>query len=194
MKRARIVYQDWIVQLGHDPDIFPEKRISDAETEARESSLFAASSKVSQEIEQAVAQGMQTLTEDEREFIARFHFMGESYQEIAEKSGRIPHKLEALHRRALRKLKLTLSEFAIKRYNLSLTDSELRASQCAICQSEFCQNITQLINQKAAHETWRPIIRKLRDQYGIIIRSPQVLIGHQKYHGVYAGVHEQTSF
>ncbi len=182
MKRAKIVYQDWIVQLGHDPDLFPEERLIQAESGTEGISFFASSSHVSDEIEQAVAKGMQTLTEDEREFIARFHFMGESYQEIAEKSGRIPHKLEALHRRALRKLKLTLTEFAVKRYNLAINDSELRAAQCPLCQSPYCLDINQLINQKPAHETWRPIIRVLREQYGISIRSPQVLIGHQKYH------------
>jgi hypothetical protein len=184
MKRARIVYQDWIVQLGHDPDLFPENPRDNAEGETEGISSFASASHVSEEIEQAVASGMQALTEDEREFIARFHFMGESYQEIAERSGRIPHKLEALHRRALRKLKLALTEFASKRYQLMLDDSRERSRNCAICQSNSRQEINHLINQKHPHETWRPIIRQLREQYGISIRSPQVLIGHQKYHGM----------
>lgn len=159
MGNNRIIFQNWIIESGkHGP----------SQSEAENS----------EKIDEAVKAAMKRLTEEEREFIAHFYFMGESYGEIAERSGREIHKLASLHERAIRKLRRHLIGFVRQRFDLAVET----ASECPLCQSAERNAIDHLIANRDRTATWKPVIRELERTYKIRVRSPQVIIGHEKYH------------
>ena len=165
MDRSRVVYQEWIVERGRDPQesvLCPEPEET-AHAEA---------------VRQAVTEALQGLSEDEREFVLAFHYRGETYETIARRTGRSVHKLEALHRRARRKLRRRLAGTVERCFGLVTC----RTKGCPICESEHRAEIDALIAARDPRQTWRPILERLREQYGLEIQSPQLIIGHQKYH------------
>lgn len=163
MSSNRIVYRDWIVELGRDPALPP------ATEDQKHRQLL---------VENAVEQALKRLSEDEREFIQRFHYMGQTYREISESTGRALHRLEALHRRAVRRLRKELAPLVKELYGVD----GAKPAECVICRSEFRAEIDRLIAARDTARTWRPVIRQIRDRYGLKISTPQILIGHEKYH------------
>lgn len=128
------------------------------------------------EISRAVEEAMNRLNEQERYFIIRYYYMGQSYGEMSRLSGRAIHRLTAIHGRALRKLRARLADFVRGRYRI---DTELGRG-CVICQSPFRDEINSLI--RAHTGTWRAVMANLKSRYSLEIKSPQVLVGHEKYH------------
>ncbi len=190
MSSSRIVYQNWIVEIGHDPDtkvtpngrsLFCSDLISlDHPGAAVLSDAEAVSTCVERRelIRRSVTEALDNLDDDEREFVIRFHFMGESYRRIAEKSGRGIYKLEDLHKRSLRKLKKQLAAFVHEAFGL---DSEV-IRDCPICRSPFAAELDEIIRNRDRTATWHPVLSLLKTKYNLSIRSPQLLIGHEKYH------------
>ena len=192
MARKRIVFQNWIADLGFDPgdrsigdpdskDNWPEVSIEDSPESAvhrGETRLSAGDAARVAELRRAVREALDKLTEDEREFVCRFYFMGRSYREISEESGREVYSLEALHGRAIKKLEKNLAGFVNKRFGI---ESETKRP-CIICRSPRLDEINKLIDERDKTATWKPVIKKLREEFGIKIKSPQLLIGHEKYH------------
>lgn len=186
----RILYQDWIVALGRDPE---EPLDMATITAPKPTDLESLRTK---QIREAVQQALARLPEEEREFIERFYYIGQGYREIVHKSGRAIHKLEALHKRAVRQLQKELAPFVIKMFGISSTDlsgtstksmstnhiSEESRPVCPVCCSADRAKIDQLIVERDRKTTWRPVIRVIKERFGIIIRTPQTLIGHEKYH------------
>ncbi|MCD6250412.1 MAG: sigma-70 family RNA polymerase sigma factor [candidate division Zixibacteria bacterium] len=170
MSSNRIVYQNWIADLGRDPgqrpDPDPFVAKDPIEIERRE------------KICRAVAEALERLTDDEREFVERYYFMGRSYREISELSGRTPHRLEALHQRALKKLQKELTPLVKELYSLTPATNY----DCPICASPDRNEIDRLIESRDPTSTWRPVMRQIREKYNIGIVTPQTLIGHEKYH------------
>jgi hypothetical protein len=193
MSGNRVVYQNWIVEMGFDPAQL--RTIENREDPLQESisldepSACAISDEESQrvieerekasEIRSRVREALERVSVQEQEFIVQFYFMGKSYREISEQSGRPIYKLEALHKRAVKKLKKELGGFVRERFGVE-TESD---ADCLICRSPHVAEINRLISQRDKTATWRPIIKILRDKYGLKVSSPQVLIGHEKYHG-----------
>jgi DNA-binding CsgD family transcriptional regulator len=181
MAAERITYQNWIADLGRDPSQpldFEERSrpipvgagdfeaLNDLEPERR------------RQIREAVAFALSKLSDNERELIEQFHYMGRSYREIAECSGRSIHRLEALHQRVLKKLRTALAPLVKQLYGLGVsTDPD-----CPICTSPHRASVDGLIRERNRSDTWRPMIRLLKSRFGIIINTPQTLIGHEKYH------------
>lgn len=161
----KTLYREWIVHLGCDPAMFGFPA-NDAEQARR------------RRICRAVRDALDELAEDQREFIVRFYFMGESYREMMSVTVRDRHKLESLHRQSLRRLRTLLAPFVSREYGLP-ADS---IRDCPICASRHRAEIDRLIQRRDKQSTWSPIIRTLKDHFGITISTPQVLIGHEKYH------------
>jgi len=192
MSGNRVVYQNWIVEMGFDPAQL--KAIGSWDDPLLESisldepSACAISNEESQrvieerektsEIRSRVREALERLSMQEREFIAQFYFMGKSYREISEQSGRPIYKLEALHKRAVKKLKRELGGFVRERFGVE-TGSD---AECLICRSPHVAEINRLISRRDKTTTWKPIIKTLRNKYGLKVSSPQMLIGHEKYH------------
>ena len=166
MSAERITYQNWITDLGRDPSQSLDLDGSNNPDSERR-----------RQISEAVALALSKLNDNERELIEQFHYMGRSYREIAESSGRNIHRLEALHERALKKLRTALAPLVKRLYGLAVsTDLD-----CPICTSPHRAAIDHLIKERNRSDTWRPIIRRLKDRFGIAINTPQTLIGHEKY-------------
>ena len=162
MRLKRLIFQNWIVDLGFDPD------------RGVESVEMSGSEVINEKVRSALKQ----IGEDEREFLARFYFMGETYKTIAEKTNREVYKLEALHNRALQALKKELGGFVEREFGIA----RKRVRNCPICCSPNRAAIDRLIDSKREDETWRGVIKIIRDKYRIKLGSPLVLIGHKKYH------------
>ena len=170
MSGNRVVYRNWIVDIGIDPA---------AAAVSSEGILKSDNERKGTEaIRQAVREAMEKLNEQEREFITQFYFMGKCYREISDQSGRPIHKLEALHKRAVNKLRRKLSKFVEKQFGIVTHFSDT----CPICRSESLPGINRLIAKRDKAATWKPIIKTLRERYGLKVTAPQILIGHEKYH------------
>ena len=167
MGSRRIVFQNWIVDLGRDP-AEPWCPSSGSQDDLERS----------KEIRKAVVEALNCLSSEERQVVENHHFDGLTFREISEESGRAMHSLVALHRRALRRLRRKLEPFAKRLYGVSYEQD----ISCPICDSEFCAEIDEFIAAKDVRETWAGIMRILRQKYNIKIRTPQTLIGHEKYH------------
>ncbi len=192
MARKRIIFQNWIADLGFDPSDrsvsdpdskknWPEISIEDLPESAVQTDERQPSGRDeigSVELARAVQAALDKLTEDEREFVCQFYFMGRSYREISEESARAVYSLEALHRRAMKKLEKHLATFVKKRFGI---ENKVKRP-CIICQSPRLAEINKLIEQRDRTATWKPVIKRLGEEFGIDIKSPQLLIGHEKYH------------
>ncbi|MEW6052054.1 MAG: sigma factor-like helix-turn-helix DNA-binding protein [Candidatus Zixiibacteriota bacterium] len=178
--KRRIVYQNWRVETASHAPQAPEvlsleilsERLAFTGTADSESARTA-------RITLAVRQALTTLTEDESEFIYKFHFEGITYREMSELTGRPVHKLEALHHRAIRKLRTKLARFVEDEFGLRRVET---GRSCLICSSGRRKEIDELIESRGPCDTWKPVIRAIRDRFGLRIKTPQQLIGHEKYH------------
>lgn len=187
MSQNRIIYQNWLVELGAEPEQIQKEGLTNLfsleemiEGNFDLSSEFQSERERAQltELKEAVSTALKKLSEEEREFIIRFYFMGESYNDLSEKSHRSIHKLSALNKRATKKLQKYLAEFVQKRFGLVSPKNK----DCPICQSEDCHQINDLIQQRDKTGTWRPLLKILREKYQLKIKSVQTVIGHEKYH------------
>jgi len=159
----RIVYQDWIVELGRDPS----RPQADGGTY-----------EYNQEIIAAVNRAMERLSDHESEFIRLYYMQGMNYRRISQETGKPIHLLEALHQRALRRLKPLLHDLLGGRYNIPAPQENV----CPLCLHPRSEEINRLIRSKTKPETWRRIIISLRDEFGIVLPTLQQLVGHNKYH------------
>ena len=168
MSSNRITYQNWIAEIGRDPEGRPYDASTGGFDDHDEGEM----------VRRKVSEAVRSLDDDEREYIERFYFMGQSNAAIAEASGRRLHRLEALRRRVFRKLRRKLARFAEDRYGIP---SKPRP-ECPICASPRRGEMDKIIAAKKPSDTWKPVMQRLADEHGLHIGSPQVLIGHQRYH------------
>lgn len=170
MSPARLTFQNWIVAIGRDPSIrYPQQPLIPSVDSAGETV---------DEVAEAVERAIETLTEQEKFFIIRFYYMGQGYAEMSRLSGRAKHRLAAIHRRAIRKLRTRLAEFVRGRFRVEMETGR----DCVICQSPFRSEIDAVIAGRDRTRTWRAVIKVLKNRYSLTIKSPQILIGHEKYH------------
>ncbi|RKX20003.1 MAG: hypothetical protein DRP51_06445 [Candidatus Zixiibacteriota bacterium] len=166
MAKGKIIYQNWIVDIGFDPGQTAKIGIKNDII------------KPDEKVISAVRTAIKKLTEQERNFIENYYFQGKTYREIARILNRRISRIEGLHRRSLAKLRKYLAGFVKERFGI---DAEI-GRECIICASPYKEKIDRLIKSKSRQETWKRIIEILWNKYQIRIKTPQVLIGHQKYH------------
>jgi len=186
MANNRIIYCNRIAESGRgqrEPEIPNQHPFSSldelAEEELERQAIPTSSDNRRSVISEQVASAVRLLDDDEREFIARFYHMGETYREISEKSGRQIYSLEAIHKRALKKLRRSLAGLIEREFGFKVSN---RNRPCLVCDSGHRDEIDELIASRPPETTWRAVLRTIAQRYEIRIVSPQVLIGHQKYH------------
>ena len=128
-------------------------------------------------IEEAVRAAIARLPDEEQELIRLHHFQGMALAEIARQTGRKAHNVESMHRRIIKKLRRQLTAFVEGEFGLPRPHES-----CPICQSPQRREIDSLINSRDRSTTWRPVLCRLRQEFGLTIRSVQCLIGHARYH------------
>ncbi len=162
----KLIYQDWIVQLGYDPNQL--------------ANIFSHLQKplYNQKIIKAVRKAVDKLKPAEKDFIERYYFQGYSIEQIALDLNLSKKNINVRHHLALIKLRKYLALFVKEQFGLETQINQ----NCLICNSVYTKEINRLIRSKKKEETWKRIIRILKEKYKIKIKSPQILIGHQKYH------------
>lgn len=171
MTSSRIVYQNWIVDLGRDPEaIYSNRDPNDCIHDEKRV----------EQIRRAVKAAIAKLDEDERELIFHYHYMGESYRKISDKSGWPVPKLDAMHKRTLMKLRKLLAPFVNEIFDLGPTPTQ--TPSCRVCNSEFVEELNEIISNRDRKQTWKPVLDLFRTKYNLVINSPQLLVGHEKYH------------
>ena len=168
MSPNRIIYENWIVEMGRDPAL----PVGGAEAESDDDRLRTA------RIRAAVRSAVASLDDEEQEFVRQFYYMGRTYRELSDRTGRLIHRLESLHKRVRRKLRGYLAPLVAAEFNLRPPSER----PCPICNSGYRRQIDQLIAGRDRKATWRPVMAEIRRCYKLPIRSPQILIGHEKYH------------
>jgi hypothetical protein len=173
MPSSRVVYQNWIAELGRDPSFSVQSNGSNSPGTSEKESADRL-----EYLRQSVRTALKGLSEDERELIEQIHFMGRCCTEIAGLTGRAEHRLEALHGRALRKLRRKLAPLVKELFGIEPS----LGSACPICNSPSRKEIDRLIRERDSSGTWRPVMRRIRADFNLRITTPQTLIGHEKYH------------
>jgi len=158
---GRLVFLNWIYDVGRISLFSPKKQ-----------------SRLQKEIIEKVRDTVDKLPSREREFVQLYWFEGRSMAELSELFGKKPYRLESLNKRILQKLKRRLSEYVACQFGIA--DDAIPA--CIICDHPRRIEIDDLLLSKRPEETFRPIYRKLKEEFGLTISTPQILIGHIKYH------------
>lgn len=166
MPQWRIVYLNLIVDIGFVPG---EQICFDPNSEP---------TKPNQKIIKAVHEALDKLPEIDRDFIERYYLKGESLQQIAERTNLHQKRLEKIHLRAVRQLRRYLASFVQQEFGIAVEHNQ----KCPICKSPYLTKINEMIKNKRKEETWKKIIRILKTEYNVQIKSPKILIGHKKYH------------
>lgn len=158
---GRILFLEWIYDVGR-------------------TSLFSrkGQSPLQKEIIAEVRKAVESLPSMERDFIELYWFEGRSLTELAELYGKRSHKLDSLNKRILLKLRKKLAPYVEAQFGIR-DDS---TAQCVICSSPCRAEIDELLQSKRPEETFKRINRILKNKYGIKVTTPQILIGHMKYH------------
>lgn len=205
MAKRRMISIDWIEALGRWPQSETEQ-IGENPTEENDPQLISLDDVPENvlgvlnvpvsltprgiRIENAVREALKKLGEEERELVQRYLMAGQSMTEMAELTGRRVHRLTTQYQRALRKLRKYLAPLVAREFGDAVADERGRDEEvyaaeslsCPICLSAYRMEIDSIIAARRPDSTWRPVIRKLRESYGIVITTPQILIGHQRYH------------
>ncbi|MGB8657921.1 MAG: hypothetical protein WCE90_09080 [Candidatus Zixiibacteriota bacterium] len=173
-KRRRIRSLGWATELYGCLDEEMESKILQG------ASGNAVALQSNEEIDRQVREAVEKLSLEERRFIELFYFEFKTNAEIARRLKKKVYKLERVHRRALDKLRILLTDFVKSHFELDVPTK----TGCIICASPVQEELDELIRSKKPEETYRHLIRIFRRKYGIDIKAPQVIIGHQKKHMV----------
>lgn len=182
MAGRRLIYQNWRVEEGRDGAEFDWGKLFDRWLGEGEDATGTATGAVPDgragRIESAVTEALALLDDSERELIRHIYYSGRTIPELSRETGRAIHRLEGQLVRTLRKLKKSLRPFVRREFGIAGAEHP----NCPICRSPLRAAIDQLIASRDRNRTWRPILVTLREQYGLNLRSPQTLVGHEKYH------------
>jgi hypothetical protein len=134
-------------------------------------------SRVREEVVEKVQEALKSLPPTERRVIEMYHFDGQSFSAIARSLGKSTTYVTNMRRRAMRSLRKHLAQYARDRFGI-----EMRESNCCICNSGHREEIDELIAAKRHEEPYSVLIRTVRRRFGLLIKSPQTIKGHAKYH------------
>ncbi len=179
MARHRIIYENGIVESTPDPHTAPEPKVGyGGRTQITHYWCLTPGRKLDRLIGE-VRRAVSELPANEQEFIYQHYYRGKPLRAIARQTGRAVHKLEVLHRRALRILRVRLQPIVREYWDTGESEPD---TDCPICNSYFLPEIDSLINNRDPTETWRHTLRVLHKEYGLRVSTPQVLIAHVRYH------------
>jgi RNA polymerase sigma factor (sigma-70 family) len=167
-KRKRIRALNWVTGKEEPDFVLSEKELLE-KLKDEESKL---------ELEEKVAKALDKLDSVEREFIRYFYFDCLSYNQISKFLSKTKDRLERIHRSALEKLKTCLKDYILQRYKIRVPLEK----GCLICSHPSRKELEELIKAKKKEETWKDVLRIFKKEYNLEIKTPQILINHQKKH------------
>ncbi len=173
-KRRRIRNLSWVADLYG---------VSDGQSADNGGQICSGPGRETQEdesIDLEVRKAVARLLPDEKQFVELFYFEFRTYGEIARRMKRKVHKLERINQRVREKLRLLLGDFVKERFGIAVSP----VTDCVICNSPDKAAIDRLIREKKDEQTYSRLMSILRHEYGLDIRTPQVIIGHRRKHMV----------
>ena len=177
-KRGRIRYLNWCDEvLGYSGEDIEKRALAELSSEGNRQ-VVDVEDPYREETILKVREAVGRLSPLERQFVEYFYFEDKTYPEISPILNKSLHRLERIHHRALTKLKMLLSDYVKTRFKVDLPDD----TDCIICKSPFRQELDKLIQAKKEEETYKSLIRIFKEKYGLKIKTPQVIIGHQRKH------------
>jgi len=135
-------------------------------------------SRRAERIKKAVREAVGQLTPEQQEFVQLYWFEGESLKRIAGLWGSNRYRMNAFKNRIIKKLKKDLAGFVSREFGIKSTVKQ----NCPICASENSRHINSLLSGKKPSETYGRYIRLINQRFHLDIKTPQVIIGHLKYH------------
>lgn len=130
------------------------------------------------ELSQKVREALDRLDSEEKEALELFHFLGRSIEEISVQMNLSQRGVGRLLRSGSLKLRRLLAAYAQKRFGITSEP----VKRCPICHTQKRAEAEKIVISKSPRETWRRVIRELREELDITVGSPQTLVGHMKYH------------
>ncbi len=158
---SRIKSLEWILPIS-EHDIWKDKGESSRADRVR----------------MAVREAVAKLTVNEQDFVQLYWFEGTALDRIAKLKGSTKYRMNIFRQRIERKLKKLLMDFVEEEFGIKSSAKET----CPICASRDLCRIDKLLKSKAPHETYAGYIRILNQRYHLDIKTPQIIIGHLKYH------------
>ncbi len=138
------------------------------------------------ELENKVREALNKLTFAEREFIKHFYFECRSYSEISTYTGKKIYRLETIHKNAFEKLRKMLGGYVEKRFKLPQDGVSVEKSgnskPCLICQNPNKTDLEEIISSKKENQTWKNVMQEFKKRFGLVIKTPQILITHKNKH------------
>lgn len=159
MGKSRIVKHHWTAVMVAAPESIRDSDHHD---------------QIIEEVRAAIAQ----LEPDEREVIERYYLRFEEFVTIAAALGIKDGHLATLHNRGLKRLRKLLSPFVQEQFGLDREET----TRCPICRSMHRAAIDDLIRARDCRRPWRILLREIRAHYGVMIRTYQTVVSHQRYH------------
>lgn len=129
-----------------------------------------------EEVVSAVRRSVRKLSSIERDVVERFHFYGQSCDEIGAALRISPARTYSVLKQARRKLKSLLSPFVRERYG-----TPGPSGRCPVCRSPDRKAIEKLLKTKTREETWKRILSRLKTDFHLQA-SPRGLKCHQREH------------
>ena len=173
MSSKRVRYHNWIAESGRTP---AERHLAAVPLDPNEPD--SAFGQGLAELKKAVQKAMNSLGEQEKYLILRHYFFGQTISRMAVSSGRPEYKLRAMQRRSLRKLKRELAPFVRSRFGIEVQ----REQDCPICSSDWREEIDVILLKRDKKRCLSPVIEEIKTRFHIVIKTPQVIISHEKYH------------
>lgn len=133
-------------------------------------------------IDCAVREAVAALSYVERMIIEGYYFDGYTLSSIGCTLNISTQRVQTVHRHALSRLRRRLAPFVEKTFRIGLTTDP----ECTICSAPWRRIAEDILDEKTPETTWGQIAVRLHRAVGWYPSTPQVLIGHQKSHRVFA--------
>lgn len=164
MAKHRITYRNWATDSA---GALSDRQDGDS-----------APSDSAESISAHVRAAIEKLEPAERLLVERYYLRFEDLSAIADSMQLTPARMETVHRSAMKRLIKLLGAYVEERFGIN----SLPREQCLICLSPRRSEIDHLIATRDPKRPWRILLRKLRAEFGINIRSCQTIKSHQRYH------------
>ena len=131
-----------------------------------------------EELENKVRESLEKLEPEQKLLVELFYFQGKSYRQMERVLKLNNKKLEYLHQRTVADLKFLLSDYVQKRFKIK---GDIVPNTCVICEHPKRKEIEKIIDSKKESQTWKRVLKKLKQKFDLEIKAPQALMGHKRH-------------
>lgn len=130
-----------------------------------------------QRLIEAIREAVTQLSGIDRRIIERHYFEGRTYAEIGKELRILPGRVKTRSRRSRRRLRKLLAVIVRTQFHIKLLQAD-----CPICNSRSRAEAEAIIAGRRPRGSFAPVLRSLKKELAIVVKSPNTIIGHTKYH------------